>query len=106
MKQVGGSGLWEHHKAPGQTIVSPASPLPFALFHFVFNSSQFHCQEASRRHEKLTEIHSSSFYPPKTRTRLPSIPSSRSFRLRKRTFDKLLPEERSTFTFSLFDAPL
>lgn len=41
---MGGSGLWEHHKAPGKPRLLVA--LPFALFHFVFNSSQFHCPRA------------------------------------------------------------
>ena len=49
--------LWEHHKAPGSfsslslsLFFSPR--LPFALFHFVFNSSQFYCQEATAATEK------------------------------------------------------
>lgn len=37
-------GLCEHHKAPGHN-----SGHPFALFHFVFNSSQFHCQASPAR---------------------------------------------------------
>lgn len=55
MKQRRGSGicgLCEHHKAPGRDSI-----IPFALFHFVFNSSQFHyCQASPARHAARRDV--------------------------------------------------